>query len=156
MGNISFDFSKESIVHPAGKENISFIYKDVGTDNMHYHEDERTGKITVDDTNSSKINADAVKSALTNILSFKTGERVLDPEFGIGKIYQMLYTPFDKYTTQKMINTIKDIIGKYEPRIEITSMPVTYNEDNQEYCMTINYIIPELLIEDTLEISLQK
>lgn len=156
MGNISFDFSNETIVHPAGKENTAFIYKDIGTENMRYYENPKTGEVYVNDANSSNINANAVKSALANILNFRSGDEVLDPEFGIGKVYQMIYTPYDKYTTQKMINTLKDIISKYEPRIEITSIPVSYNEDKQEFCMTINYYIPSLMLDDSLQVSLKK
>jgi phage baseplate assembly protein W len=156
MGNISFDFSKETVVHPKGKENTAYVYKDVGTSNMHYYENEKTGEIFVNDKDSSNINADAVRTALLNILNFRSGDEILDPEFGIGKVYQMLYTPYDKYTTQKMINTLKDIIATYEPRIQVVSMPVSYNEDKQEFSITINYVIPELMMDDTLQISLQK
>ena len=153
---LSFDFSNESVVHPKGKENIPFVYKDIGTSNMRYCEDGKTGVATVNDVGSSNTDADAVRAALLNILNFRAGDEVLDPEFGIGKVYQMLYTPYDKYTTQKMINTLKDIIAKYEPRIQVTSMPVTYSEEDQEFTLTINYVIPELAMADTLQMTLQK
>ena len=156
MANISFDFSNESVIYPAGKENTPFVYKDIGTSNMKYYEDSMTGKPFVDDANSSNINANAVRASLMNILNFRTGDEILNPEFGIGKVYQMLYSPYDKYTTQKMIDTMKSIIFEYEPRIEVISMPTSYDEDKQEFNITINYAIPKLSINDKIEISLQK
>jgi len=156
MGSISFDFSNDKILYPKGKNNISYVFKDIGTSKIRYYEDQKTGEVSVSDRDSSNVNSDAVRSSLMNLLHFRMGDEILDPEFGIGKVYQMIYTPYDKYTTQKMINTLKSIIAKYEPRIEVTSMPVVYNEDKQEFMITINYIIPALMMDDTLQISLQK
>ena len=68
----------------------------------------------------------------------------------------MLYSPYDKYTTQKMINSIKDIISTYEPRIEIISVPTEYDEDKHEFILTVNYNIPTLGINDSYQILLQQ
>lgn len=154
MGNISFDFSSNNILYPKGKENTPFTYKDVGTSKIRLVKDIRSKEEHIADTDSSNIDMNAIKASLNNILSFKTCERILDPEFGIGPIYELLYSPFDKYTTQKMINTLKDIIAKYEPRIEIESMPTTYDEDKHEFLFTINYYVPALLMKDSFQLSL--
>ena len=155
MANLTFDLSNESILHPKG-ENTGFVFKDIGTDNIKYHEDNVTGKLTLNSVDSSNFDATAVKASLRNILSFRNGEQPLDPEFGISKILGMLYAPFDKYTTQKMINTLKGIISYYEPRIEILSLPTTYDEDNKEYQMTINYYIPRLQLNDSYQVTLNQ
>lgn len=153
MANITFDFSNESIVHPQGKA-TSFVFKDIGTANFRYKVDRVTKAESVIDTNSSNIDKDAVRASLNNILNFRSGDKILDPEFGIGRVYEMLYSPFDKYTTQKMIKTLKEIVASYEPRIEIISMPVAYDEDKQEFSITINYYIPALAMNDTYQIQL--
>ena len=71
MANLLFDFTSEDILHPSGHENISFTYKDIGTENFKYAVDAITGKETASDLNSSNIDANAIKSSLTNILTFR-------------------------------------------------------------------------------------
>ena len=156
MANITFDFSNEEIVHPQGSNNIKFTYKDLGTGNIRYYVDPLTKKEHINAIDSSNLDAAAIKASLNNILNFRTGDEILDPEFGIGKVYEMLYTPFDKYVAQKMIKIMKDIIATYEPRIEVTAMPIEYNEDKQEFSITIHYYVPALSIDDSYQIVLTK
>jgi phage baseplate assembly protein W len=84
------------------------------------------------------------QAALTNILNFKNGESILDPRFGMSELYQLIYAPFDKFSSGKIIAAIRTIINTYEPRIQILDIPATYSEEKQEYYITINYLIPEL------------
>lgn len=153
---INFDFSTEQILHPNGSNITPFVYKDIGTANIRYYEDPITEQAHIDDRGSSNIDANAIKASLTNILNFRNGERILDPEFGIGQVYQMLYTPFDKHTTQKMIQIIKNVISRYEPRIDVIEIPTSYNEDKLEYTMTIKYYIPSLQMNDAFKFSMSQ
>lgn len=136
MANINFDFSNREL-NVSGKnvtDTKTYIFRDINTsdfiiktkDNNEY----------VKSSSTSFYDKSAVKNALNNILHFKTGEAILEPEFGIGAIYDYLYTPFDKYTTQKIIKTLTDILTRWEPRIQITSMPTSYNEDTHEFFIT--------------------
>jgi phage baseplate assembly protein W len=156
MSKFSLDLSLESALHPKGKENLSYTFKDIGTDNFRYKTDNITGSEKVVVVNNSNVDMNAIKTSLRNILSFKNGEQPLDPTFGISKVYEMLYMPFDKYTTQKMVNTIKGIIASYEPRIMITSMPAVYDDDKNEFLITINYIVPKLNKSDSYVVTLTK
>ena len=150
MANLKFDFSHEAVIHPKG-ENTGFVYKDIGTSNFKYKEENGNPRVTAIDT--SAIDTAAIKNSLNNLLNFKDGEEPLEPEFGISKILALIYTPFDKYTAQKMVSTLKGIISYYEPRIEITSIPTLYDEDKGEYELTINYTIPSLSINDSYKVT---
>lgn len=159
MSNLTFDFSVNEAIQPTKElqdNSKNFTYRDIATNKIYLKSDKITGDEYIRESDPSLYDAAAVKNALNNILNFKFGENILDPEFGIGDIYQMLYTPFDKHTTEKMLKTIRKIIANYEPRIEVISIPTTYDEDKQEFHMTINYYIPSLLINDTLEYFLIK
>lgn len=68
----------------------------------------------------------------------------------------MLYSPFDQYTSQKLISAVRDVLETYEPRIAIQSLPTIYSEDKGEYYVTINYIIPALNVQDKYEVTLSK
>jgi predicted component of type VI protein secretion system len=68
----------------------------------------------------------------------------------------LLYSPFDQYTSQKLISAVRSIIETYEPRIVIESLPTIYSEDKGEYYITINYVIPGLNQRDKYEVTLSK
>lgn len=158
MASIKFDFSINSKLNRS-KDKIdnssNYKFRDINTSNMILEVDKITGAEKVHVSESS-LNKEAIKSALRNLFSFKGGEDVLDPEFGIGPVYQMLYTPFDKHTTEKMLKTLRDIIAKYEPRIKVESIPTTYDEDSNTFSMKINYIIPDLGVYDVYDLILSK
>ena len=84
MANIKFDFSKKRIFNQDSTTN--FKYKDIGTDNIKIHVDRITGKETLIDQNTSNVDVNAINASLTNILNFKNGESILDPEFGLSEI----------------------------------------------------------------------
>ena len=156
MAVIKFDFSKDAKLarDQAQKANTTdYTFRDINTTGMTTSTDKFTGKESAHVIDSN-FDRNAVKAAIHNILTFRGGEAVLDPEFGLGPIYQMLYTPFDKHTTEKMLKTIREIIGKYEPRVEIVSIPTEYDEDTHTFSMTVHYIIPELEVEDSYQLEL--
>lgn len=99
MANIKFDFSKKQIFNQDSTTN--FKYKDVGTDNLKIATDPITGKEKLIDINTSNIDIQAINASLTNILNFKNGESILDPQFGMSELYQLIYSPFDKYSSRK-------------------------------------------------------
>ena len=153
MANIKFDFSKKRIFNQDSTTN--FKYKDIGTDNIKIHVDRITGKETLIDQNTSNVDVNAINASLTNILNFKNGESILDPEFGLSEIYQLIYSPFDKHSSGKIISAIRSIINAYEPRISIIDIPAYYSEDKQEYYITINYLIPELGVTASFNYNIQ-
>ena len=156
MSVIKFDFSRDAKFGKNEKQKANtsnFTFKDINTSQMTLHEDKFT-KQEIAKISDPNIDRNAVKAAIHNILTFRGGEAVLDPAFGLGEVYQMLYTPFDKHTTEKMLKTIREIVGKYEPRVEIISIPTTYDEDKNEFLMKVIYRIPELAVEDTYELVL--
>ena len=71
-------------------------------------------------------------------------------------LYRFLYEPANKYTTDKIIKTIISMIETWEPRISITDIPVTVDEDDGTYYIKIMYYIPGLKKEDTFDLNLSK
>lgn len=148
MSGIKFDFSKKKFLQSTKKirDNAAeYTYRDICAARI--REDGKEGP-------ASKMDMEAIRQSLHNILTFRRGENILDPEFGIGQVYEMLYTPFDKHTTEKMLKTIRQIVATYEPRVEIVSIPTTYDEDKNEYRMTVNYYVPSLMQSATMEVQL--
>lgn len=154
MANINFTFSNKKVLNQTNVTNFKF--KDIGTSKILLKYDRHNDKYVINDKNTSNIDVDAIKASLANILNFRNGESILDPEFGLDRVYELLYSPFDQYVSQKLIAALREILETYEPRIVIQSLPTIYSEDKGEYYVTINYIIPALNISDKYEATLSK
>ena len=158
MANLKINLAVSDILHKdkASKDNAkTYVFKDINTAGFTLKQDPDGNPLNAY-TSSSNTDKEAVKTALHNILSFKAGEAVLDPEFGIGSIYNLLYAPFDKHSTEKLLKTVRKIIADYEPRIQVLRIPTEIDEDQQTISMTIYYSIPALNATDSYKIVLQK
>ena len=65
---------------------------------------------------TKKIDEEAVKSSIRNLISTKNYERPFHPEIGC-QIYSLLFENFNPITVQVMKRTIFQVIEKYEPRL---------------------------------------
>lgn len=158
MASLKIDFSVSNILHKDKKlkdNSKSYTFRDINTKGFTVKQD-HDGNPKQAYVASSSLDKEAVKAALHNILTFRSGEAILDPEFGLGAIYNLLYSPFDKHTTEKLLKTMRRIIADYEPRIEIIKIPTEVNEDDQTISMTIFYSIPALNATDSYNLVLQK
>jgi phage baseplate assembly protein W len=85
----------------------------------------------------------AIIDGINNIFSWRRGERILNPEFGINFL-EYLYEPINNITAQTIVNDIKLALQLYEPRIVVNKVHVVSNEDKNEYNITIAYSIPAI------------
>ena len=151
--SLRLDFTTRGIIKPSNKVK-NHIYMDMGTSNFKLNKNRITEYETISDSNTTNYDKEAVKSSINNILHFKTGDSPLNPEFGIGQLYELLYSTNDKYTTEKIVKTMKSILSTWEPRIEVINMPM--ETDDTTIKITINYIIPALNETDSYIYSFEK
>jgi phage baseplate assembly protein W len=88
-------------------------------------------------------NQSAISISLNNIFKLRPGELILEPSFG-NELYRFLYEPMNKYTVDKIVKTIKQMIEKWEPRIIVIDVPITAYEEDVSYGIQVIYYIPEL------------
>ena len=139
--SLKIDFTtKEALKHSNSVK--KYIYMDIGTSNFDIVKDRISGAEKILDINTTNFDKSAVKASINNILNFKTGECPLAPEFGVGQLYELLYSPNDKYTFEKILKTVETILNTWEPRIKIISMPLEHDDITVK--ITINYEIPAL------------
>lgn len=113
------------------------------------------GRTYIFDSNTTNFDKAAIKNSLNNILNFRTGDSPLLPEFGIGQLYELLYSPIDKYSLEKLNLTVKNILSTWEPRIAVISVPMEH--DDVSVTITINYSIPALQNEvDSFVFTVQR
>lgn len=77
---------------------------------------------------NKKIDEEAIKSALRNLISTKNYERPFHPEIGC-QIYKLLFDNFTPVTVQIMRKTIIDVINKFEPRVSVLDVKIKDNSD---------------------------
>lgn len=151
--SLRIDFTTRGIINQSNRVK-NHIYMDMGTSNFKIYKNKITERETVRDSNTTNFDKEAIKSSLNNILHFKTGDSPLNPEFGIGQLYELLYSVNDKYLIEKLVKTVKSIISTWEPRINVLNVPIQSSDELVE--ITINYIIPALNESDTFIYSFEK
>lgn len=93
-----------------------------------------TGQIT------RKVNVDAVKMSIRNILLTNKYERLRNPEFGTN-LNRFLFEPFIESTGPEMETHIRHAIERYEPRAKVIDVSATPAEDDLSMFITIIFSI---------------
>jgi phage baseplate assembly protein W len=91
--------------------------------------------------NNTYSTQDQIKSNLINLLLTEKGERVFNPEFGLG-LKRMLFEGI----TEDVPGIIEDMIvsatNMFIPQVQIQNVTVTPQQDINSISITINYILP--------------
>ena len=91
---------------------------------------------------------------LKMIVLTNPGERVMDPDFGVG-INSYLFENFNNTIYTDIRNNVRDQVAKYLPVITIDS--ITFggsNEDHNLLGISISYSIPSIGVKDLLEFTI--
>tara|TARA_Y100001972_G_C7619735_1_gene310775 strand:- start:136 stop:546 length:411 start_codon:yes stop_codon:yes gene_type:complete len=90
---------------------------------------------------------DVVKQNLKNILLTNPGERVMDPDFGVG-VSRFLFEV--KGTFEDILrDRVYRQISKYAPYVQLEDVEITGEEDNSVFVL-LKYSIDGLNLTDTL------
>lgn len=154
MANINIDLNYKQI-----KQNIqgvsTYTYKDLGTSNIKILYKKQDGKqiAYLYDKNSSNKDINAIKQSLKNIFSFLPGQSILDPAFG-NTLYKFIYQRMTDIVKSEIIRQIKNLIIKYQPRIQLLDIKIQKKDQQLAYNIILRYGIPALNITSTDVISL--
>lgn len=85
-------------------------------------------------------NEDAIKRAVKNLILTKFGQRLYNSDIGT-TIDSTLFANYGQAETLALEDGIKNVLDRYEPRINTKSVDVTFNEDTYELEVTIEYLI---------------
>ena len=90
-----------------------------------------------------KRNSDAIKQALQNLIQLNKYDKPFHPEI-YGGIRELLFEPFEtlpEYYQGEFSKRIKDLIKKYEPRVEVDRVDVEQRPDSNYLGGDITYTI---------------
>jgi phage baseplate assembly protein W len=82
----------------------------------------------------------AIVQAITALLLTNKGERPFQPDLGCD-IRRSLFEPLDYATSGLIRSQILDVLGKYEPRIEVEDIRVSPDEQNNGYDVELYFAI---------------
>ena len=104
---------------------------------------------------TKKIDEEAIKTSLRNLISTKNYERPFHPEIGC-QIFTLLFENFTSVTTQIMRKTINDVVNKFEPRVNILDIRISETQDQNNWDVTITFKILNSERPVTLNTSIQR
>jgi len=85
-------------------------------------------------------NETAISRSVKNLVLTSQGEKFFDSSFGT-KVSKLLFENIDEMTASIIRDEISFTLNTYEPRIEIISISVKPNYDENEFAVTIQYKI---------------
>ena len=89
---------------------------------------------------SRKVNIDAVKLSLRNLLLTNKYERLRNPTFG-GNLRRYLFEPVEPRIEDEIKQHIEVMIKNYEPRVAVREVRVTASEEDQAVYVTIQFFV---------------
>ena len=99
------------------------------------------------------INEVAIKRSIMNLIKTKKGTRPFNPEYGCD-ISNYLFSYEPGFTEYNMKKEITDAINKYEPRVSIDEVNITFEENG--VVMNIQYIIKNINRVGSISTSLTR
>lgn len=85
-----------------------------------------------------KTDIAAVEQSIMNIVMTEKGDKPFDPLFGT-VLRRYLFQKMNMSTAIEIQTEIEFALKNYEPRIKVTSVTVTANEDEYRYDVSVDY-----------------
>jgi phage baseplate assembly protein W len=98
---------------------------------------------------------EAVKQSVKNLVLTNFFERPFHPEIG-GNVTAKLFEPADQFTAIDIRDEIKQVLMKYEPRVDQVQVAVYDNSDENAYIVDIAFNVVFLQIETEVSFNLQR
>ena len=90
---------------------------------------------------SNKNLEDLSEQNLKMIILTHPGERVMNPDFGVG-LKRFLFEPATPFLVEEVRNSIMIQVKRYAPYVQIRSLDVDMDPDNSMLLVKISYAVP--------------
>ena len=111
--------------------------------------------VTATNDVAKRIDVNAVKQSLKNILYIRKGEKPFRPEIG-SDLHRILVEPMDFLTTDLLRDIITDTIRKYEPRVRLENVEIQPNYDQNSYDLSLYFYVIGIYTPITFNLTLQR
>lgn len=97
---------------------------------------------------------DTVKQNLKMLILTNPGERVMEPEFGVG-IQQFLFSNFSENVESQISEKIKTQVRRYMPSVVVHNINFYGSDpDMNSLAFAIQYSVPDIGLSDLLEFTI--
>jgi phage baseplate assembly protein W len=100
-------------------------------------------------------NEDAIQRAVRNLILTNFYEKPFQPSFGSG-VRQLLFEPFSAVVANTLKNIITSLVQRYEKRVELLSVGVDIDPEDNGYTVTIMFYIVNQIEPVTIDIFLER
>ena len=83
---------------------------------------------------------ESVKRSVRNLVNLNRFDKPFHPEIFAG-VRELLFEPVSPFVIDILQSQIENILNVYEPRIDLQSVIIIDNSDNNEYRITIDFFI---------------
>lgn len=87
-----------------------------------------------------KVNEEAIKASVRNLILTKNYERPFHPEIGC-QVHGLLFENYNPVTREVMRKTIFEVIEKFEPRVTVTAVNIRDLPDENDMSIDIFFKI---------------
>jgi|15BtaG_2_1085339.scaffolds.fasta_scaffold00008_12 hypothetical protein len=98
---------------------------------------------------------DTVRNNFKNLILTVRGERIMDPEFGVG-VHQLLFENSSTSLLDALEGAIISQTARYLPFVQIINVEINNLSDDNKLELRINYLIKPLSVNDVLAINISK
>lgn len=99
-------------------------------------------------------NENAIKQSIKNLVLTQFGERPFQPTNG-SRLKSMLFENFDVFMLEDLKSEIISVVGRLEPRVELTDVIVKY-EGGNELEVEVEYRIVGEILTQTVDFLLER
>lgn len=89
---------------------------------------------------TKKVNEEAIKASVRNLILTRNYERPFHPEIGC-QVHGLLFENYDPITREVMRRTIFEVIEKFEPRVTVTAVNIRDLPDENDLSIDIFFKI---------------
>jgi len=104
---------------------------------------------------SRKLDENAIKQAVKNLVLTNHYERLFHPEIG-SQIQSLLFEPFSPMLQSTLERAIVYTIENFEPRVKLRSVDVTLDYDNHSIDVQIEFTIVNTIQPLTVDFTLKR
>ena len=98
---------------------------------------------------------DAISRSLRNLIQYDHYEKPFNADFG-SNIRRSLFENFGPQTATTLKNEITQVIQNYEPRVDVQSVSVSADADENRYRVVIKYLVVNQATTRTAQLFLER
>jgi len=104
---------------------------------------------------NKKLDVNAVKQSMKNLILSGTFERPFQPDLGTD-LGNLLFENFTMFTADRIKNTIENVLENFEKRVIVEEVECNPQYDNNTYDVTVRFTVVGINQPEELQVKLER